>query len=206
MVTDWIEQQADAWRRAVMHPFLDQCADGSIDAGAFNRWLIQDRLFVIGFTRFAARLVQTCPVSHLDTLLGGMAALKDELLWFEVKAAERGLMLASEPLPACVEYCALMRGLHEAPYAVQAAAFWAIERAYNEAWQRPGPMKPPYDEFADRWGNAAFSAYVKQLASQADEALAAADPATVQSARAIFLNVAGLEERFWQMAFAAASS
>ncbi len=29
-----------------------------------------------------------------------------------------------------------MQELHSAPYAIQAAAFWAIEKCYNEAWGR----------------------------------------------------------------------
>lgn len=33
-------------------------------------------------------------------------------------------------------------------------------------------MEPPYDEFAQRWGNNEFSAYVRALAGQADAALA----------------------------------
>ncbi len=202
MLNDWINKHHDVWERAVVHPFLDQCADASIEAEAFNRWLIQDRLFVLEFTRLAGRLVQTCPVAHLDTLLGGMVALKDELLWFQAKGAERQLELDVKPLQTCTDYRAFMRGLYDAPYAVQAAAFWAIERAYNEAWQRPGPMKPPYDEFADRWGNPGFSAYVEQLAAQADEALATADAETRRAAEQAFVDVAALEERFWQMAFA----
>ena len=201
-VTDWMSQHGGAWERAVVHPFLDQCADGTIDPRAFNRWLVQDRLFVLEFTRFAARLVQTCPVAHLDTLLGGMGALKDELLWFEAKADERGLTLDVRPLQACSDYCAFMRGLYKAPYPVQAVGFWAIERAYNEAWQRPGPMPAPYDEFADRWGNPGFSAYVEQLTAQADEALAATNETERRPAEVIFLDIAGLESRFWQMAFA----
>lgn len=200
-VTDWIELHADAWQCAVVHSFLDQCADGSIDAEAFNRWLIQDRLFVLEFTRFAARLVQGCPAAHLDALLGGMGALKDELLWFEAKAAERGLALDVEPQDGCSDYCDFMRALHEAPYAVQASAFWAIERAYNEAWQRPGPMKAPYSEFADRWGSPDFSVYVEQLAAQANEALTTVDDGTRQAAEEALLDVAALEARFWQMAF-----
>ena len=40
-----------------------------------------------------------------------------------------------------------------------------------QAWRRNGPMQPPYDEVAQRWGNEEFSGYVKQLEKHADEAL-----------------------------------
>lgn len=201
-VTAWIKQQQGAWKRAVVHPFLDACADGTIAPESFNRWLVQDRLFVVECTRFVARLLQTCPYQHTDTLLGGLGSIKDELQWFEAKGAERNLSLDVTQLPACAEYCAFMRGLYDAPYAVQATAFWAIERAYNEAWQRPGPMKPPYDEFADRWGNSGFTSYVDLLATQAGEALAAANSEIVAQAHEVFLAVAELESHFWKMAYA----
>lgn len=81
-------------------------------------------------------------------------------------------------------------------------AFWAIEYAYNQGWQLPGPMPAPYTEFADRWGNPDFTAYVQLLAQQADAALALAPAEVHQQAERAFLRVAMLEQDFWQMAFA----
>jgi hypothetical protein len=65
-----------------------------------------------------------------------LGALADELLGFEAEAAERGLDLTrATPLHACREYLLLLEEVAapETPYAQQAVAFWAIERAYNEA-------------------------------------------------------------------------
>ena len=90
------------------------------------------------------------------------------------------------------------------PYAVQATAFWAIELAYNQGWQLPGKMPEPYAEFADRWGNLDFTAYVKLLQSQAEEALQTARETVRQQAEDVWLQVAKLERDFWQMAFNAA--
>lgn len=95
-----------------------------------------------------------------------------------------------------------MAGLALEPYPVQATALWAIEYAYNQGWQLPGAMPAPYTEFADRWGNPGFTDYVKQLAAQADEALAGASDHTQSLASTTFLRIAALEAAFWQMAFA----
>lgn len=43
-----------------------------------------------------------------------------------------------------------MTDLHTEPYAVQATAFWAIEKVYNEAWGALGQVAEGYQEFADR--------------------------------------------------------
>jgi thiaminase len=193
-----------AWDLATVHPFLDQCANGSIQTQQFNTWLIQDYLFVTDFTRMAARLLAIAPVEHYDVLLSGMVALKDELQWFRAKAQERRLDLDTRPQPTCAEYCAFMGSLADAPYAVQATAFWAIELAYNQGWQKPGAMDAPYEEFADRWGNPGFTDYVKQLEQQADQALATAPELAQQQAESAFLKVTRLERDFWQMAFNAA--
>ena len=194
----------ELWLAATEHPFLDQSADGSITPQQFNTWLIQDYHFVLDFTRLVAGCLMAAPPQDFDVLFDGLTALKDELNWFREKAAERGLDLATPRQGTCVTYCDMMLGLVDQPYAVQATVLWAIERAYNEAWQKPGQMVAPYGEFADRWGNAGFSEYVVLLANQTDRALAAAaDEATQTAAKDAFVRVAELEKDFWQMAYAA---
>jgi formylaminopyrimidine deformylase / aminopyrimidine aminohydrolase len=199
-----LQAHPEAWKNATVHPFLEQCKTATLHPAQFNTWLVQDYLFVTDFTRMAARLVAAAPVDHFDVLLAGMNALKDELLWFRDKAAERQLDLATPLQATCTEYCQYLADLAQAPYAVQAIAFWAIELSYNQGWQLPGPMPEPYTEFADRWGNPGFTEYVELLEQQADDVLSSAPEAVQQAAEAAFLNIARLEQAFWQMAFNAA--
>lgn len=192
------------WKEATVHPFLTQCRSGEIQVQQFNTWLLQDYLFVVEFTRMAARLLAAAPVQYFDTLLSGLTALKDELNWFQVKATERDLELPTDLLsakqPTCQEYCGYIASLANAAYPVQATAFWAIELAYNQGWQLPGAMVPPYDEFANRWGNAGFTEYVKQLEQQANRELESATEAIQRQAECAFLEIARHEKAFWQMA------
>ncbi|NJL47352.1 MAG: TenA family transcriptional regulator [Leptolyngbyaceae cyanobacterium SM2_5_2] len=194
----------DAWHRATVHPFLTGCKDGTIQPDQFNTWLVQDYLFVKDFTRMVGRVLGAAPDSHLDALLSGLVALQDELLWFQDKAAERALNLDIPRQSTCQQYCDFMASLAPEPYPVQATALWAIELAYNQGWQLPGPMPAPYTEFADRWGKPGFTDYVNVLAAQADVVLAEASDHTQVLAETAFLKVANLEAAFWQMAFAAA--
>lgn len=193
----------DEWQAATIHPFLQQCQQGTIKPAQFNTWLVQDALFVRTFTRFAARLLSIAPFEHFNTLLGGLGAIKNELLWFQEKADERELDLSASPQPTCQQYRDFMQGLEGESYAVQAIAFWAIELAYNQGWQQHSPMAGAYMEFADRWGNEGFSDYVKVLEAQADEALSTASETEQTKAKEVFLTVAQLEKDFWQMAFEA---
>lgn len=196
-----IENYADLWRDATVHPFLQQCQAGTIQLSQFNTWLVQDYLFAVECARMLARLVGVAPSDHLDILLSGLVSIKDELQWFQRNAATRNLDLNTQPQPTCREYCHLMASAGQQPYAVQALSIWAIEAAYNQAWRKHSPMPEPYTEFGDRWGNSNFSAYVEELARQANEAIAVADKTQHQAAEAFFLDIARLEQDFWQMAY-----
>lgn len=198
-----LQNHQQVWHEATVHPFLEQCKLGTIKPEQFNTWLVQDYLFVLDFTRMAARVLAIAPSNHFDVLLSGLAALKDELNWFKDKAEERQLNLATEQQLICAEYCDFMYALAATPYPVQATAFWAIELAYNQGWQLPGVMPEPYNEFAQRWGNPGFTEYVKLLEQQADQVLQSASESVVREAEEAFLQVAQLEKDFWQMAFKA---
>lgn len=196
-----IKSHAAAWKEATCPLFLAQCHTGEIHAQQFNTWLVQDYLFVVEFTRMAAHLLAAAPITHFDTLLSGLTALREELIWFREKAADRQLDLDSAKQAACTEYCDYMASLATVAYPIQATAFWAIEAAYNQGWQLPGHMVPPYDEFANRWGNAGFTDYVMSLEQQANQMLQSTDAEIQQQAEAAFLQVAKLEKDFWQMAY-----
>ncbi|HIK44222.1 MAG TPA: TenA family transcriptional regulator [Leptolyngbyaceae cyanobacterium M65_K2018_010] len=196
-----LQTHTEAWQRATVHPFLTGCQQGTLQPSQFNTWLVQDYLFVKDFTRMVGRVLAAAPDPHLDALLAGLVALKDELLWFQAKATERQLDLNTPRQGSCERYCEFLASLAPAPYPVQATALWAIEYAYNQGWQLPGPMPAPYTEFADRWGNPGFTDYVNLLAAQADGALATANESTQTQAERAFLRVAELEAAFWQMAF-----
>ena len=45
---------------------------------------LQDYLYVVEFTRCFARVLATAPVQHYAVLIGGLAALSDELQWYQV--------------------------------------------------------------------------------------------------------------------------
>ena len=108
----FLHAHSEAWQSATVHPFLQQCQQGTLVPAQFNTWLVQDYLFVIEFTRFAGRLLAAAPVAHFDTLLGGLTVIKDELQWFESKAQERGLAMPAAMQPTCQALLPLYAGSH----------------------------------------------------------------------------------------------
>lgn len=182
----------ELWSRGTSAAFLDAIGDGSLPEEAFNRWLVQDYLFVLGFTRFAALAAARTPRPGQSLLLGGLAALDAELDWFERHARERGLDLASEPHPTCRCYVDfLIAAAYSQPFEVVLAIFYGVEVAYTVAWGRL-EKKGPYAEFIGRWTHPDFVAYVHELRE-----LAAAHPHPGQ--QAAFDEVMRHEHDFWRM-------
>jgi thiaminase/transcriptional activator TenA len=181
----------EAWRQAVEHPFLAGVRDGTVPSAAFDAWLAQDYLFVGDLLWWQARLLARSPRAAQPVLVDGCAALVAELSWFERRAAERGVALATDPAPSTVEYRELLDRLDQAPVPVALAALWAIERVYLDAWRYAAPGAPEFSEFVEHWTTPEFANYVDTLARAAD-----ADPAGPDGAVAVG-EVVAAEVRFW---------
>jgi len=151
------------WTAATRHPFLDAVRDGTIADADFNRWLAQDALFVADLLTFQARLLARVPRPAQGALAGGCVALVDELDWFEVQAAERGVNLAQPALEATLAYRELLQRLDAAPVDVALTALWVIERVYLLAWSSAVSGTSPLREFVDHWTAPGFATYVDAL-------------------------------------------
>lgn len=182
----------DLWQLGTRAKFLDAVGDGSLPEEAFTRWLVQDYLFVKGFTSFVAVTTAKTPRPGQSDLIGGLAALDEELDWFESHARERQLDLGAEAHPTCRRYVDfLIASAYEEPFEVLLAIFFGVEVAYTVGW---GSLKPegPYAEFIDRWTNPEFQAYVEELMKLAD---AHSHPGQ----QAAFNEVMRQERDFWRM-------
>lgn len=192
-------RHAAAWGRATRHPFLAAVRDGTVAEPSFEAWLVQDHRFVSDLLTFQARLLARAPRRVQPVLAGGVAALVDELAWFEEQAAARRLDLAVPPEPATAAYADLLAGLDDAEVAVALVALWAIERVYLDAWSFAAPGAAAYEPFVAHWTTREFAAYVDDLERAAD---AMAPPAAEPGREAAFAAVLDAESRFWAMALA----
>ena len=198
---DLIERHDRSWREAIRHRFLDGVRTGTLPAGTFETWLVQDYLFVLGGMAFQSRLIPRAPRRDQALLIGGLAALEAELGWFEERARERGLALDAPRHPTNAAYGEFLTNLEREPYAPNITALWALELAYLEAWMNAAPGHPDYRPFVEHWTTREFAGYVSGLEQAADAALDEASDEEWQRAEAAFLEVARLERDFWEMAF-----
>ncbi len=166
-----IRGDAELWRAATHHAFLDEVRDGTLAPAAFARWLSQDYHFAVALTRTEARALACAPREDLELLVGGIQAMVAELDWFESQASERAIDLDVPLHPTARAYIDYLGALADEPYSVQLTALWALERAYLEGWRTALPGAPPFREFVEHWTHDAFSAYVDALEAAVNRAI-----------------------------------
>jgi formylaminopyrimidine deformylase / aminopyrimidine aminohydrolase len=177
------------------HPFIREAADGTLDPGAFDRWLVQDHHFVVGFRRFLGRLLEIAPDEPArDLLAGAQIPLQAELDLFRAEAAKRDLDLDTEPSPTTLGYTSFLLASPADGWPVALAVLYGAEKAYFDAWsvvRRRAETSSPYWSFIDNWSSPAFGAWVDDLG----RLLAALTPdAAVDRA---LERVVRFELRFW---------
>lgn len=198
-VRELADRDADRWRAATRHPFLDGARTGTLPGRVFDRWLEQDRLFVETLTRAWAALLTKAPSDDLALLADGINAFVAEMAWFDELGAERDLVIPAAPLPAAADYHSHLLGMAGEAYPVALAAMWAVEAAYLEAWRSALPGAAVYRPFVEHWTDAGFVAFVDRLGCAADRALAGASAADVDAAADAVVVTAGHEAAFWAM-------
>lgn len=197
---DLLGRHPEVWREAINHPFLDGVRGGELPASAFERWLVQDYLYVRDLLGFQARLLARTPRPAQAVVAGGLVALEAELSWFEDLAGRRGLSLDVSRHPTTVAYRKLLDGLEGESYGAGITGLWTIETAYLEAWTGSAPGHPEYREFVEHWTTPEFSGYVSGLEQAVGAALETASKHELERAEEAFLAVARLERDFWGMA------
>lgn len=198
--SELIRTYADAWRAATHHPFLQGVYDGTLEPALFTTWFVQDYLFVRDEFVAVAHLLTRAPRSAYKVLTEMLVSTEAEISWFEEHVKEQHLSLDTSLLPATESYREFFRNLEQLPYPVVITMFWAVERAYLDAWSNAAYGDPRYRAFVEHWANEDFGRFVQeleQLAEQAQIGSGEYDPLTA----ALFQQVASLEHAFWEMAY-----
>ncbi|GAB4850804.1 hypothetical protein Ancab_030104 [Ancistrocladus abbreviatus] len=144
--------------------------------------------------------------SDIEVILGGMAALNDEIAWFKKEASNWKVHLSTiVPQKANQVYCRFLESLThpDVEYAVAMTAFWAIEAVYQESFANcleDGSKTPPeIRETCERWGNYSFGQYCCSLQKIANRCLEKASDDVRAKAEVTLLDVLEHEIAFWNM-------
>ncbi|AES91958.1 putative bifunctional TENA-E protein [Medicago truncatula] len=207
----WLRKHRPIYDAATRHPFILSIRDGTVQSHSFKTWLAQDYLFVRAFVPFVASvLIKACKESDdsddVEVILGGMASLKDEILWFKREANKWGISFSDVvPQKANINYCRLLESLMspDVDYTVTLTAFWAIEVVYQESFAHcieEGSKTPPeLKETCERWGNEGFGQYCQSLQKILNQRLQKASDDELKKAEVMLLSIIEHEVHFWNM-------
>ena len=189
--------QGSLWSTITTHPFVVAAADGSLLREAFDRWLVEDHFFVVGFRRFVGRLLAIAPDERArDIVAGTLAPLQTELHLFRAEASARGLDLTAEPSLTALGYTSYLLASIDEGWPVAVAVLYGAEKAYYDAWSavRAGADTDSlYWPFIDNWSSPAFGQWVDDVASLL--------PLATEEMHTAFGRVVRLEVRFWDAVF-----
>jgi thiaminase/transcriptional activator TenA len=193
-----LASSAPLWQRITTHPFVRQAGDGTLPTEAFDRWLVADHWFVVGFRRLLAGLVGLAPDARsADVLAAGLPPLQAELDLFRREAASRRLDLTGEPSPTTLGYTSYLQASLADGWPAAITVLYGAEKAYYDAWAAVRAVArrgSPYWPFIDNWSSDAFAGWVAAVARLLD-ATAPAGPTDAMCS--VFDRVIRLELRFW---------
>ncbi|MBO1079557.1 TenA family protein [Roseomonas haemaphysalidis] len=212
------EACAARWDAYCWHPFVQGLADGTLPLPAFQRYLVQDWLFLIQFAR--AKALATFKAESLPALrskASSLNALLSEMQMHLGYCAEWGLseadVLAETEAAETVAYTrwVLDRGMAgdildlEVALAPCTIGYGEIALRINAA---PGRRRDgnPYETWIETYSSPGYQALASGAADRLD-ALGASHggDARFASLSATFGEAARLEAAFWQMGLNAAS-
>ncbi|KAK9288217.1 hypothetical protein L1049_016666 [Liquidambar formosana] len=211
MIQTWLKKHLVNYTGATRHPFILSIREGTVDLSSFKRWMGQDYIFVRAFVPFVASVLlkawkESDDHSDMEVILGGMAALNDEITWFKNEASKWGVPLSNVvPQRANQDYCRFLESLlsSEVEYTVAITAFWAIEAVYQESFAfclEDGSKTPEeLKETCQRWGNVSFGQYCHLLQKIANQCLEKASDDVLSKAEVALLHVLEHEVEFWNM-------
>ncbi|XP_057872429.2 bifunctional TENA2 protein isoform X2 [Cryptomeria japonica] len=178
---------------------------------AYNSLQSQDYIFVREFVRFLASVLLKTPknsTADIDIILGGLAALEQEISWFKKEASNWEVDLINcNPQKSNQDYCRFLESLMQpdVEYAVIIVAFWTIEVVYCDSFatclESDAKTSPLLLEACQRWGNQGFKQYCMSLQKIADKALNSAPQDVQHKAEETFTHVLRNEIEFWNMSY-----
>jgi thiaminase/transcriptional activator TenA len=195
-----IKRHRHHWRLVVRSHFVIGVRDGSVPVATFDRWLVQDRLFVDALFPVLSRLAAAAPARDRGLLVQGLRDLQDNLEWFDRTLDRRGIDPNGPVHPVTRAYIDFCTSLAFERYPVALVAIWAQYRAYGDSWSFAHPGAPKFRKVVGNWHSPRYALFLRRFARATDAALAEASPAERAGAEDAFVRITNYEFAFWVMA------
>ena len=188
------------------HPFVRALHDGSLPGEVFDRYLVDDAHYLVGYARslalVASRLPDAADVGRWAGFAQGAVLAEREL--HADYLGSRGLGIdTAPPTPTGAAYTGhLLAHAAASPVEVAVAATLPCFRVYLEVGRSMLPVDAahPYAGWIATYADEAFAASVQQAEETADR-LADRAPHLVSAMHAAYREATRLEWRFWDAAW-----
>lgn len=193
------------------HPFLRELADGSLSRERFQRYLIQDSIYLNTFAQclsLAAARAEGRPEMTLHRRAAAEAMEVERALhsrFYRRYGISEEDVASSEPSPACAAYSDFLLALgHHHPYPVHLAGmlpcnwiYWEAGKVLNQRL-RPGN---PYREWIQTYADEGFADLVRVYLELTDRTAEEQPPGMRRRMMDAFVRGARLEYIFWDTAY-----
>lgn len=200
-------------RRAILDlPFNRELADGTLPRETFQFYMLQDSLYLDGYSRALSLLSARSPETGmmLEFAQAAQVALVVERSLHEGVFRDYGLdpavVAAAEPSPTCLGYVNfLIATCHQASVEEAVAAvlpcFWVYQEVGNAIHERAAADNP-YRAWIDAYASEDFAAAVRRVIEITDRLALHASPRAVDGMTRAFIRSVQYEWMFWDSAYA----
>jgi thiaminase/transcriptional activator TenA len=212
--TDELYEAAKAiWDAQLEHPFVRGIGDGSLDPKLFERWVRQDYLYLVEFSRIFAWAA--AKADHLESMSWYAAALdltlNTEMRLHREYAARFGIsgeeLEAESMWPTTRAYTDfLVRTAADGDMADLLAALlpcaWGYVHIAEQLAKSPRPGDQRYSDWIDQYASDEFRRASGWLRRELDRIAAGASPEKALRLKELFVLSSRYEWQFWEMCWA----
>jgi len=173
-------QYHELWKCATNHPFIEELGSGSLSVKRFQRYLLQDYMFLDGLRRVSALAIAKAPdqsaAQAIDKFLGVLLGAEDSHFRraFQQMDIGESAYRTAEALPITAAFCNFMvRVAYEHPFATICSVLYVTEGVYLDWATRlrradAHPSVPIYAEWIKIHDEPALGPFVNFLTSVVD--------------------------------------
>lgn len=197
------------WRDYIEHAFVRRLGDGSLPRAAFQRYLVQDYLFLIHFCRaYGLAIYKTAELSDMRAFQATLdAILNTEMALHIAYSAEWGLserdLVATPEHPANLAYTRFVLDCGSAgdllDLAVALSPCVVGYAVIGRKLAASATADTPYRKWIDAYAGADYADVARSAAALLDRLAARRGGADRADLPRIFAQACALEAGFWQM-------
>ena len=205
-----IENNKDIYLKSSQHAFLTKLGESTLDPVALERFLNQDRVFALGYSKWLGIIAGRIPLLNNSNIVEDEDVKLLHLMSFAISNGLREVNMFPNTLKslglkyesvdanaACHDYIKYLYSLPNNDEAM--VALWALEKVYLDGWGYAKSLAKdsPYAELLNNWTAPSFVQFVDIDLKYQVERIKTND---ISKFNDIFAKVCQLEIAFWESA------